>query len=103
MQPFSKLKLFPGHEGRMNHIGDPIPADRTDCEIHFIQPKCVRRDLLEWKTFRCQLLEREFAGLIAMAACALDGDEFQCDFSDWKVGKLRHFALNDHCPGLALE
>src|SRR5262245_48087399 len=103
MQPLSKLKLFPRHQRRMNHIRNAMAANGADREIHIFQSKCVRGDLLERNTLGSKLLERKFAGLVTVAACALDGDEFYCDFADWKVWELRHFTLDDDGPPLAFK
>src|SRR5438034_6539122 len=49
---------------------------------------------LQRKALRCELLQGELAGPVAVAARALDRDELDRDFAERKTRKLRQFALH---------
>src|SRR6266516_5510393 len=81
--PFFSLcragNLLPGYERGVDHVRHALAAHRTDGEIDFLQSKLVGGDLLQRKALRGELSEGELAGLVAVAARALDGDEFHRD------------------------
>src|SRR5207253_2705873 len=50
-----------------------------------------------------ELLQRELTRLVAVAACALDGDEFHGDLGKRKIREFRELTLHDYRPVLALQ
>src|SRR6188472_1597412 len=95
--------LLPGHQRRMDHVRYTVAAHGPDGEVHVLQSEFMGRNFLQRKTVRGQLLQRKLAGLEAVPACALDGDELHRDLSDWEVGEFRHFTLDHDRAALALE
>src|SRR5438445_464135 len=96
-------KLPPGHKGSVDHVGHALAAYGADCEVHVLQPEAVGGDLLKRKALRGELREGELAGLVAVAARALDGDEFHRNPLEREVRELLHLALDHDRPALALQ
>src|SRR5438552_11640103 len=96
-------KLLPGHERGVDHVGHALAAYRADGEVDFLQSKLVGGDLLQRKALRRELREGELAGLVAVAAGALDGDEFHRDPLEREVRELLHLALDHYRPAFALQ
>src|SRR5216117_624394 len=105
--PFFSLcwagNLLPGHERGVDHVRHALAADRADGEVHVLQPEAVGGDFLQRKTLRGELSEGELAGLVAVAARALDGDEFHRDPFEREVRELLHLALHHDRPAFALQ
>src|SRR5687767_10480153 len=57
----------------------------------------------QWESLGRQLGERELAGLVAVAARALDGDELHRHALEREVGELPELALHDDGAALALQ
>src|SRR5207249_2694649 len=64
----SVLASLPGHERRVDHVLYALAADRSDREVHVLEPEPVRRHQLQRKPLRGKLRERKLAGLVAVAA-----------------------------------
>src|SRR5260370_37223130 len=95
--------LSPGHQRSVDYVRNPVTSDGPDGEIHIRESKGVRGDLLQRKSARCELLQGKLTSLVAVAAGALDRDEFQRQFGQREIRELGHLALNDDGPGFALE
>src|SRR5215218_6447614 len=95
--------LLPGHERRVDHVRYTVAAHGPNGEVHVLQSEFMGRNFLQGKTVRGQLLQGKLAGLEAVPACALYGDELHRDLSDREVGEFRHFTLNHDRATLALE
>src|SRR5262249_18419908 len=93
--------LLPRQQRRLDHIRNALAADRPDREIHGLEPEPVGRDLLQGEALRGELLKRQLAGLEAVAARALDGDEFNRDLFEREIGELLHLALDHNGAALA--
>ena len=85
----------------MDDVGNTLAADGLDGEVDIFQAERVGRYLLKRKALRCELFERQFARLVAVAARALDRNELHGHFADGEIRELRHFALNDDRTELA--
>src|SRR6266436_4206656 len=95
--------LLPRHERGVDHVRHALAADRADREVHVLEREAVGRDLLQRKALGCELRESELAGPVAVAARALDGDEFHRDPLEREIRKFLHFALDHDRPALALQ
>src|SRR5215470_12134778 len=103
---FSRMgaaSLLPGHQRRVDHILHTLAADRADGEVHVLEPEPVGRHQLERKALRSELRQRQLAGLVAVAARALDGDELHGDLLEREVREFLQLALHHDGAGLALE
>ncbi len=87
----------------MDHVRHALSADRADGEVHVFEREAVGRDLLQRKALGCELREGELAGLVAVAARALDGDEFHRDTLEREIREFLHLALDHDRPALALQ
>src|SRR5687768_14094002 len=96
-------RLFPRHEGSVDHIRHTLAADRSDGKVDVSQSKRVGRDLFQRKTLRRKLLQGQFARLEAVTAGALDGNELQRDAAKREIRELRQLSLDHHRSALALE
>src|SRR5258708_3040056 len=96
-------ELLPRHKRSVDHVRHPLSADRADGEVDFLQSKFVGRDLLQRKALGRELREGELAGSVAVAARALDGDEFHRDPLEREIREFLHLALDHDRPALALQ
>src|SRR3954469_7603945 len=103
IEPRSAIVLQPGHQRRMDHIRHAVPADRLDREIDVLEREAVRGDLLEREALRRELRQRQLARLVAVPACALDGDRLGGDALEREAWEFLKLALDDHGAGLALH
>src|SRR6185436_17965439 len=94
------LISLPRHQRGVDYIRHALVADRADGEIDVVQSELVRRDQLERETLRRDLLECQFARLVAVAARALHGDELHREFFEGEVRELAQFSLRDYDAGL---
>src|SRR5712691_10852172 len=99
----SWLVLLPWHERRVDDARHALAADRPDGQVHIFESKPVRRELLQRKAPRCELLQSKLACLEAVPARAFDGDGFRSDPADREIRKFRHLSLDHHRPAPALE
>src|SRR5437588_1845004 len=97
------MRLEPGHQRRVDHVRHAVPADRPYGEVHVLEAEAMRGDLLQRKAPGCQLRQRQLAGLVAVAAGALDGHGFDRDALEREVGEFLELALHHDSPGLALH
>src|SRR5882672_2862047 len=87
----------------MDHVGHAVPADRLDREIDVLQPEPVGGDLLQRKALGGELRQRELAGLVAVAASALDRDRLGRHALEREVREFLQLALHHDGSGLALH
>src|SRR5258706_8053488 len=92
----------PGHQRGVDHVWDALAADRLDREVDVLQGEAVGRDPLERESLRGELLQRQLARLVAVAARALERHELHRDAADGEVGEFGELALHHHRRPLAL-
>ena len=94
---------IPRHQRGVDHVRHALAADRLDREVDVLQPEAVRRHQLQREALRGELLQRQLAGLVAVAARALHGDELHRELLQREVREFAHLALHHDGAGLALE
>src|SRR3954447_3693845 len=86
------LMSLPWHERSVDHVLHAFVADRADREVDILEPEFVGRHQLERKAVRRELRQRELACPVAVAARALDGDEFHRHLLEREIGEFLHLA-----------
>src|SRR5439155_19485647 len=82
---------LPRHKRSVYHVRYALAAHRANGEVDVLESEAMRRDLLQRKALRGELRQREFAGLEAVPARALDGDELDRDLADREIREFGHF------------
>src|SRR5262249_29450557 len=95
--------LHPRHQRGVDHVRHALAADRLDRLVDLVEAEAVRRHQLQREALRRKLRQSELAGLVAVAAGALHGDELHGELLQWEVRKFAELTLRDDHAGLALE
>src|SRR6185437_9479590 len=97
------MRSQPGHQRGVDDVGNPLPADRFDGGVDVLEPEPMRGDELERETLGGELCQSELAGLVAVAARALHGDELHREFFQREIGNAASSPCATMTPPLRLS